>query len=74
MSFWGDPLKDYANNRYVFSDYVNKEHFSEEVRKRFTYHASDQMFEHYKNMKATIYVFSEEELKELLNSRKVERS
>lgn len=70
MNFWESPLKEFEANKVSVTDYINKEHYQEAIRKRFTYNASSNLFEHYVQMKLDVYVFSEKELSLLLTRRK----
>lgn len=67
-NFWENPLKKFEKNKITFTDHVQKEHHQQRITERFKYSSSDQLYDQYRQMQAEIYVFSEKELKDLLNS------
>lgn len=73
MSFWGGPLKPYAANRFTFTDFISTEQYAKhtkEITDRLLFNASTDVIGNMTRMQASVYIFSEKELKELLTSVK----
>lgn len=68
-NFWTDPLKAYEDNKITKHELMSQEHYAhhmEFIQDRMKYSISNQAIERMTKMTGTLYVFSEEELKELL--------
>ena len=69
-NFWDSPLKQFEGNKVVLTDYVRKVHYQEMIRERFKYSASERLYDDYMQMETEIYVFSEKELRSLVDKMK----
>lgn len=64
-----DPLKKFEKNKIVYKDFVNPEMYEvnpEFFQKKVAVKVGESCFQKMLEMEASVYVFSEDELKELL--------
>lgn len=64
-----DPLKKFEKNKIVYKDFVNPEIYKvnpEFFQKKVSVKVGESCFQKMLELEASVYVFSEDELKELL--------
>lgn len=64
-----DPLKKFGSNKIEYHDLMSREQFmqhAEKVKARMTFKTLDSCYSGMVEMKQSVYVFSEEELRQLI--------
>lgn len=72
LKFTENPLDRFKDNKVEYMDLASKELFakhSEQIKERMAFRTLDSCFQQMVEMKQSVYVFSEEELKQLIKDK-----
>lgn len=72
LKFNENPLDRFKDNKIEYMDLVSRELFSkhsDKIKERMAFRTLDSCFQQMKEMRQSVYVFSEEELKQLIKEK-----